>query len=331
MEQIEVIAVQMEEVKRMIVDGKTIPHLRMALMLTDNVAEVIMQRIIRVEMMANHLYKSMLDLCAQLPEQTPESVAKREEAERKYVPPGKIKKIEKVFDEKVDFLVAREIIAPPLGSTLKKFHQYRNEVYHRDKIRRQSLETATLAYFDICCDVLPKWRPIMIRLAGPDSIPEGLKRFTEGSGIHAGLDLPKRIAATLRSELHLDYERARRLLIEHLEDRISETEENLKFLADNFIVDLKLTDLVRLIQYEELTPDVTLEQVRRRKCKYSLADLDRWRTEVRALKQIHDKYQLFEAFAEVENDFEPFEGQVMEAAMELDREIQRQIDIMRGK
>ncbi|MGW6395301.1 hypothetical protein ACWFR1_33490 [Streptomyces sp. NPDC055103] len=80
-----------------------------------------------------------------------------------------------------------------------------------------------------------------------------------------------------------------------------------------------------------LAANPTLEQVRRKKYQYSKADMEQWRSRISALESITDKHELVHEYAAIEDAFEPFEELVEKAVMAVDREMQLQIDIARGK
>src|SRR5208337_3473140 len=65
--------------------------------------------------------------------------------------------------------------------------------------------------------------------------------------------------------------------------------------------------------------------------QHTLASIERWRERITALGGIADKLKLFNLFADIEDDFEPLERSLNEAAGLIDRAIQAEIDLLRGK
>ncbi len=61
------------------------------------------------------------------------------------------------------------------------------------------------------------------------------------------------------------------------------------------------------------------------------AQIARWRAEGEALAVQADDLTAFATFADLEDAFEPVEALVLQLAVDVDHEVQRQIDIARGK
>ena len=55
------------------------------------------------------------------------------------------------FDASVDFIRGRGGIRETEARVLKKMHWYRNELYHRDRLRPETIRSACLLYFDLTC------------------------------------------------------------------------------------------------------------------------------------------------------------------------------------
>lgn len=64
---------------------------------------------------------------------------------------------------------------------------------------------------------------------------------------------------------------------------------------------------------------------------YRESDLARWRHKVADLQVVNDKLELFAAFADIEDEFEPFEERMTKLDVRIDIEIQDEIDRRRGK
>ncbi len=329
MENIALISVQLEEAKRMIEIGSQ-PHLRLALLLLDNAAEVIMHRMCTRATFLNHGYKQLIDTASKMSGPMVDDDAKwLEEARSKYVTPTRMKKIDRYFDEKARFLARVGDIEQPVAQVLCKMHSYRNEAYHNDTLRVGSLRPCVMLYFDLACDLFGRCQPMWVKISDP---PDSLARYVQ-KGTRGGLDLPARIGEALRRELNLDLPAIRESLIRHLNDRLDEIDESLDFIAVNEPVSRSRAAVLHIVQTWTSNPDpfATDEEVFAEDVKFSMADLLRWRQRVTAIERLDNRLRMFIEFARIEGEFEPLEKQVKEIAILVDQHIEDQIDAIRGK
>jgi hypothetical protein len=167
-EQLELVVVQFVECRRLI-EKRGIAYLRLALILVDNVAEVIMSERISNELRYNQFHQHVLDAenLEKLWHWDIETVAKSRE---KYVPESKRRDIERNFGKKVEFLVGRGMIPAEIGAGLQKLHSYRNEAQHRGKLRSHTLAAAVRIYYDMACTLLgdyDKPGPMLLEVVAP--------------------------------------------------------------------------------------------------------------------------------------------------------------------
>ncbi|MFJ7902387.1 hypothetical protein ACIQ6V_18155 [Streptomyces sp. NPDC096198] len=322
MERLELVVVQLEEAKRMIEKAR-VPHLRLAFILLDSVTELILHRTVQTALWDQEMLTGVLSTYKQLAARGSEGAeAEIASIEARIIPKSELRSIERNFDAKVALLVDRGTLAPALGPVLQKLHKYRNEMYHRDKLRSEVLKPATLIYFDCACTALESYSQQFMAYSNTPLGPE-LTRFTGGR--MAGLmkqSLPQEIAAQLRREVGLDLPQVRSALAHYLEARLDEISDGLTFIEDNLgVPHLVPGDALRLVQ-ANLTANTTLEQVRGKKYPYSKADMERWRSEISGLKSISDKHDLVREYAAIEDAFEPFEQLVEKAVTDVDREMQ---------
>ena len=72
------------------------------------------------------------------------------------VPRAVRRELARSFDAKVDFMRDRGDIRETESRVLKKLHRYRNELYHRDRVRPQTVQSACLLYFDMTCTLFER-------------------------------------------------------------------------------------------------------------------------------------------------------------------------------
>mgnify|MGYP006928160619 CR=1 FL=1 len=104
-----------------------ISYLRMALILLDNAAEVLMQRKVEEEFSWEDFRKPWQENAKKLNFPITDPLSRPLTSDKKR------KKIESYFDEKAKFLSKEKgLIDPSVAQVLKILHRYRNEVFHRD-------------------------------------------------------------------------------------------------------------------------------------------------------------------------------------------------------
>ena len=236
LEQLEIVAVQLDECRRLIEQGRA-AQLRVALLLIDNAAELIMRRQIVQATEYNHLWKKYPE-SLDLPEDDKARVAIHNMAGN-YVDDKRLYEIEKHFPKKVAFLVERGIIDRALGDSLNKLHDYRNEAQHRDTVRVATIGPAVRIYFDMTCTLLAGYKPHVwiYRALTPPGEPE-IDWFSENypttAALLGGKQRPgtneEAVAKALRRSVDIDsLDALRQALNDHLMSRVDEIEKELEF------------------------------------------------------------------------------------------------------
>ena len=148
----------MREAKRLLQTGSA-AQLRVAYILLDNAAEVIMYRSIYPELIHNNLYANLLKQWEEILKvsDSPEAMAHYEEVKALAIPEKKLNKIENDFSEKANFLLGKAKITSDIATSLKELHRYRNEMYHRDHVRYDVLKAVTALYFDVVCALVERY------------------------------------------------------------------------------------------------------------------------------------------------------------------------------
>ena len=327
--------VQLEEAKRFILDGDG-ERLRLALILLDNAVEVIMNRFIDGELANARVYARLLEM---LPIGSPDTKIEtlRREIKINTIPSRRQRNIERSFDEKLKFLSNdRGRLPSPTARALRHLHKYRNETQHHDMIREGSIRPAVLVLFDIALDILVSLHQSKVWASNEDYgwlLRYDLSDTSSTQGVHDNLE--SRIATKLRSGLQLDIVGIRRALVEHLTDRLDEMNNWLKYVSTNLPFGPDPARTLKAIQFSyHLQHPCSISDVRRKfqafEPTYNLASFTKWRTATKNLNSI-DRLVMFGEFATIEDEFEPLEAMIDEASSAIDRSIQEQIDLMRGK
>jgi hypothetical protein len=332
---VELIVTQLEESKRLMDTGE-IPHLRLAFLLLDNAVELSMKLIIESKLVYNDMQINTIEIYERL--QDISDARKKSEIKEKIaelkastVSKAKLRRIESNYDEKVNFLTQREVFDEAMAKTVKKLHAYRNETYHRDVVPRDSIRPATIVLFDVACHIFSKVDDWGMALPLPKHVIEIKQRYETPGSAFSGHSLPRTVGENLRSQLSIDFNAVRTALATHLLSRIQQVEKDLEFIGDNFGSSLDRDAIIKIVQYDEYSPDVTLKDVLAARSHINADSFCRWKERIKKLSRENNRHRMFSRFAAIEDDFEPFEKRVVDVVLELDRHISLQTDIARGK
>jgi hypothetical protein len=324
--------VQIEEAKKLIEQGD-VAHLRLALILLDNAVEVMMHRVIEGKMMYSDMYARMLENFPADPSD-PTREQTRQELATHIVPPKRQREIRRVFGEKIKFLSEDHDKVPlPSARVLNHLHDYRNETQHQDQVRSESITAATLVYFDIATDFLVRLQPGTTAWKSGQN-HDWLKKY----GIEKKMASPRetlpRITEGLRAGLPLGTAGIRTALATHLMGRIDAMENQLVLIEEFLPADFRAETTLKVVQFwhqNPMPPNPSLAQVREFVPPHGPEAFTNWRAAADALNAVEDKLEMFDRFATIEDDFEPLEKMIEDNVSDIDRNIQHQIDVARGK
>lgn len=334
MRQLIIVTEQLEECKQLILHGG-VPQLRMATLLADNVAEVLMHRRIEDLLVYSGWYENMLKRVLSYPKD-PEREGLISKFKAEIIPEPRKKKIRRFFDEKVKFLSEeKKEIEPVLGSVLTCMHRYRNEAYHQDKLRNEIARPVALLLFEVVCDLFVDLGPKSLGV----SSEENWKWFEQRYGVmpfdaanEAGRSA---IRGHLRAGLPLSLEELRDNLLSHLNKRLESAYRALDFMIENVAKIKTRHDAMKFAQYWASRKDAQSPPSDEEYNKFvplrSLADLEHWADELSVLEKMDSKLTVFGEFVRREEELEPIEAIIHDQAAELDHAIQMEIDRMRGK
>ena len=335
MERLVPIVDQLEEAKTFILRAD-LSHLRLALLLLDNASEVLMYRAVNEEL-TWHDYKSRIFSRAR--EIMPADKLEAFRAEMGYSPLSskERKTLLQNYNAKVDFLSAfnkEGHIPVPLGGVLKAFHRYRNEAYHRDRVRKETIRPVVMVFFDIVADLILVFRPGSMSYASTDDWSEFYKRYGFDYP-HQVLDGLEKIVDVLKKDMCPDINTIAGDLADHIESRVDEMEDALGFLLKDSGAGFSIEEELRRVQFwaefDYVPHNRDEEGFRTYAAPITLETFAEWRLQGNQLRDELDKLALFLRFAQIEASIEPIEERVHEAASLLDEAIQFEIDRARGK
>ena len=337
MDKTELIVSQIEEAKRFLKFNK-ISYDRMSLLLLDNVSEILMNRIIHDEYSSDEI---KCRLKAVIGDFTPEQ--KEEAKNDKYLKPiiqykplsEKLKKkINGYYDEKLKFLsVDRNYINKTLASVLSYLHHYRNEAYHKEKVRKGSIRPAAYLFLKIIIDLFLKFplNSLSYNISGEWSWFAEKYKITHSNGID---EVKKKIYHRLKKGITKNIDVARNLS-DHLFNLIDECKKRLIFVKESIIKVNNLDTAIKVVQYWDYNNfmDHKLEEEAFEKYnpKFKMRHFTDWSKRIPNIMNRPTEISKFKYFLNIEKEIEPIKEIIDDISNEIDRAIQAQIDIMRGK
>jgi len=338
---------QIEHSKSLILKGSE-SDLRMALLLLDNAVEIMMFRVIQQIMTHSDRYEQLL---RHFPENLEDEKSKKLhfDLKKKTINQAERKKIERFFHEKVNFLSSekireisyvKKIIPAETAAVLNAIHFYRNEIYHRDYVRKETLRHTTLILYEVLCDLFV---PLTISSGGgviSSNDYDRINKFRKRLGLSQGSFLQEKEHGRIRDYLKVGIEiKAEDLAVglkEHLLERIDGTRGALEFIRrDGFDVPSSDEALKRVLFFENIVGKKPLKDFKKQLAEYvppyKVDFLERLEQKAQAIEQEKEKLKIFAMFAQLEMEFEPLEIIIDKSACELDAAIQMEVDRMRGK
>lgn len=334
MRRIHYVVVQLEEAKRLL-QSRDVAYLRMALILLDNAAEMILHRAASGELRHAEMYDRMLKnfppppLDERMTELHKDIRTRAIDAKRR-------ENIKRFFAPKTRLLVQRGRLPAPLARVVNHLHGYRNDAFHAQTVRRESIAPATLILFDVTCELFLCLPPGSTSYSSDEDHSWLHSYGIDSKRFLASDELIPTIVSRLRADLSIDTNAIREALSDHMDSRLTELEAMLGFIVTNATAADSLESLLDVLQnWAEGRRDAMRQAgepeppaIRPRR---TLADVRRWRADTLALRKIDDRLEMFGRFATIEDEFEPIEKLVLDVAADVEMAIQYEIDRRRGK
>jgi hypothetical protein len=328
------VLLQLDEACRHIKDGR-LAQLRIALLLLDNAAEIQMERCASNHLMHEAMQERIRHMVFQIPED------KRGEHLQKLADWEPLTysakhKVSRNFDDKVKYLSERtKQLDSRLAGPLIHLHRYRNEAYHHARVRKDTIETAARLLLEIYCTLLLSLSRGGTAYASNEDYSWLAERFGKHPiGLMADDNNVPKAVQEFRNIFELDDNSVSNLLTDHLLSRIQGVLDSLAFIVENTgcpdretaIRDSHAFNVARCKEEGRgIRKLVSTED------RHSLTFLSDLRKKVKDITRAANRLDTFDRFSLLESEFEPVEQSVHELAAEVDRMIQMEIDIARGK
>lgn len=162
------LAVEIAEIRRCAAVGDQ-AHDRLALLLTDHLAEVIVAREVNTRL-AWQLADSVVEELRE-DRDHPELPALLAKAIDEHVGPEQRQELDKHLHEKTRYLVKQGVLTSEERQVLGWMHEYRNAAYHRDTLDANLIGDLVLAYMLLAGQLLARHRPMIWEMGtGPDEL-----------------------------------------------------------------------------------------------------------------------------------------------------------------
>lgn len=328
--------VQLVEARRL-ADFGDVAHGRLALLLLDNAAETMLYRKAKTALSEADWYGNALRSLADIPENDDEGFkAFREELESKTVSAKSREKIERNFSDLVRFVFSRPDcdLEHELAACLNALHRYRNDAYHADFVRADVLGPANEIYFYLCCQLLKAQKyiiyptgdpPVVVaELLGPDLLPP--------KGFWDEKSLGDAVAEELLDRSHLDHGGISSVLAAHLTARVATVNKDLDEFID-YIGFVDRSSALRAIQLNPLSgePLVGPEDFWTHPLVVTERAIQGWARRAASIEKLSSAQEALRQFDEIEKSVANFEDQLEPFTIAMDRQIQHDIDEMRGR
>ena len=325
---------QMDEARRLI-DQDHLSALRVALLLLDNAAEVLLDRWAASALIWDGVDRRLQENARSwgAPEDDPalaDLFAK--------TPPDhkKVRNISRYFDEKINYAtVTKEKLPAPVGSALSHLHRYRNRAYHHADVNEQTLRTSVVILFELCCQLMLALKPGLLGFSSQEDFSWLEARFGVGPNALWDDRLVEDILDSLRGGLPISDAQLGETLAANLRIRIEEVLEQLDFMVDAARVAVTRSEVLASAQQyalESVQFEPPYESAPRGLDQpASLEDLDAVHASIPQVEESADCVSAVAAFAKPDTDLERIEFMVGTLAQAIDVMIQNHVDEALGK
>ncbi|WP_437611145.1 hypothetical protein WMF20_04945 [Sorangium sp. So ce834] len=257
------------------------------------------------------------------------------------------------FDEKPKFCARLGYIDEPQRDFILDCHSYRNEPYHVSLAYEEIIEPIASEYYLLACDLLLTHERHSFTRSFPDETSRGafLKHAGQPAAPHDHGKIFGPASQSLRNARPQPSTSLQRALFTSMFWRVEAISGTLDFLMkaaprheskDELLLELEsraawLTHIDSRADAAAPSQDSHLYHEERQmfqasyKQKFHAAALERWRDRAKQLRDEPDAYLALKEHEALRRECEPYAELVFEAAAEMDAELQRQFDEAFGR
>ncbi len=260
------------------------------------------------------------------------------------------------FDEKVKFVARAGKLSDSQRDFILRAHQFRNECYHAGLVHEDIVWDLAWHYQDLACDLLETLRPGWAWILQFRGAPSGaIEKHLKNAGLEQDWhNLPERLPQIIESVKATKPPRRRALSEAFSASAVRQLErivEAVEFIAHDGLESDDLDEALKAVLFRRQpdlddlkegldlqSPDGFRQWAERFEAaeaafrpQVSMATVERWQERATSLiGETADSMALVK-YTDLCREFAETAEAVAEAATQLDREIQHQIDVLRGK
>jgi hypothetical protein len=320
---------QLDEALRYI-RGDRLEQVRLALLLLDNAAELQLQQRVTSELQSEEIRERIRSMAMSRPPERRGEVA--DLINWQPLTPAQKRQLEHSFADKLRFLSQRhEVLDRRLAEVVRYLHRYRNEAYHRARVRPETIRTATVILFEANCLLLLSVFRVTVWSSAADYTwlaerfaPARAKTLLWDEDLAAIVD-------ELRAGVLPTVASVAETLVEHLESRFAELWDALDFVVDNSPLASR-DDAVRFAQLDPSVDGRYIEELLSSfRPKWSEQTVTQLESRIPEIEAAPTRLDAFAIFSDLETDLESVERPVLDVASSIDQGIQLEVDRLMGK
>jgi hypothetical protein len=313
-------------------DRASSAYARFALILTDNVLELMLHRFAEQELKWDEMWRSL--------------------GKQKYSDDERTRVLGQHFEEKPKFARKLGVLSDDEMTFVLICHRYRNELYHRGIVHESVIFDIAWQYHDVVCDLMPRLQKGSYRWRMGESISAVVKTYCGEEGL--ARDPDRRLPEVAKQLANAKPSTARPLaaaLSEAAVERLEQLDGDIEFLMrdspikrtrEDAIFDVQawpflLSDeskhSIQLNSGEEIQSFQHAFNLLRERWKPPISNdpVPRWKDRATQLRHEVSALKALEKYQQLMDQMDDFDEKVRDAAVALDQHIQQEIDLRRGK
>lgn len=311
------------------------PALRVALMLLDNAAEVLLDRWIEKDLDSDELSERIQIRAreAGIPETHPQFV---ELYQRRFLTSKEKRKVARLFDEKIRYVTQiKPMVALSTGAVLSHLHRYRNEAHHSGRVRSETIRTSGMILLELCCRLVESLKPGSSGYSSSEDFSWLRSRFNLKTLDLWNEETLATVLAQLRHGVPIGDASLRNTLAMNLESRLEDLTEGLDFISTETRVavdhEAALAESQKFVLAEGKRSAPYRGNPPRLDEPVSIRNLDLLKCIPERIRNSADSFIGFEIYADADAELERVEFMVEHLVGAIDTEIQLAVDLARGK
>ena len=156
------------------------------------------------------------------------------------------------FPKKTELIVQSKTIDKSIADFVNFAHKYRNDIYHRDKVRVETIKPVVKILFKVTCELFKKLDTKVFLFI--DNNNEDMKWLYKNFGFTPSVNFDKdffsNIVKTIANDIDIENLEVKKCLYDHLVNRLIDVESLIDFIIhDNKEITSKKKEINKTIKY----------------------------------------------------------------------------------